>query len=176
MLLFSTTKSTQKKTSPSRISILAEKRLKSEIESLDPLPNILFIPSPDNDLFSFTIAITAEEGYWKGGTYSFQFNFPPNYPFKAPKMKCVEKIYHPNIDSEGHVCVSVLREDYSPVLSLNHFIQSLLFILYTPNLSDPLEEHIAILYQSNYEKFVRNVKASMRGRVVDGVAYTRTIP
>ena len=176
MLLFSTTKSTRKKPRPSRISILAEKRLKKEIESLDPLPNILFIPSPDNDLFSFTIAITAEEGYWKGGTYSFQFNFPPNYPFKAPKMKCVEKIYHPNIDSEGNVCVSVLREDYSPALSLNHFIQSLLFILYTPNMEDPLEDHIAILYQSNYVQFVRNVKASMRGRVVNGVAYTRAVP
>ena len=175
MLLFSSTKSTQKN-SKQRQSILAEKRLKSEIEALDPLPNILFIPSPDNDLFSFTITITAEEGYWKGGTYSFQFNFPPNYPFKAPKMKCVEKIYHPNIDSEGHVCVSVLREDYSPVLSLNHFIQSLLFILYTPNMEDPLEDHIAILYQSNYDQFVRNVKASMRGRVVNGVAYTRAVP
>jgi ubiquitin-conjugating enzyme E2 M len=176
MLLFSTTKSTPKNPKPARTSILAEKRLKSEIEELDPLPNILFIPSPDNDLFSFTITITAEEGYWKGGTYSFQFNYPPNYPYKPPKIKCVEKIYHPNIDSEGHVCVSVLREDYSPVFSLNHFIQSLLFILYTPNMMDPLEGHIAVLYQSDYDQFVRNVKASMRGRVVEGIAYTRAIP
>ena len=74
------------------------------------------------------------------------------------------------------MCVSVLREDYSPVFSLNHFIQSLLFILYTPNMMDPLEGHIAVLYQSDYDQFVRNVKASMRGRVVEGIAYTRAIP
>ena len=74
------------------------------------------------------------------------------------------------------MCVSILREDYSPVLSLNHFVQSLLFILYSPNMSDPLEEHIAVLYQTDSKKFVRNVNDSLRGKVVDGVIYTRVIP
>ena len=88
----------------------------------------------------------------------------------------MEKIYHPNIDADGNVCVSILREDYSPVLSLNHFVQSLLFILYCPNMSDPLEEHIAILYQTDSKKFIRNVKKSLQGKPVDGVVYTRVIP
>ena len=177
MLLFSPSEEAHdEKPKPARASILAEKRLQSEIKAFDALPNVLFFPSPDHDLFSFTITITAEEGYWKGGTFSFHFDFPPNYPYKPPKVKCVEKIYHPNIDAEGHVCVSILREDYSPVLSLNHFVQSLLFILYCPNMSDPLEEHIAILYQTDSKKFIRNVKKTLQGKVVDGVAYTRVIP
>ena len=171
MLLFSPSEAPDEKPKLA----LAEKRLKSEIKEFVDLPNVLLFPSPD-DLFSFTITITAEEGYWKGGTFSFHFDFPPNYPYKPPKVKCVEKIYHPNIDADGNVCVSILREDYSPVLSLNHFVQSLLFILYCPNMSDPLEEHIAILYQTDSKKFIRNVKKTLQGKVVDGVAYTRVIP
>jgi len=60
------------------------------------------------------IAITVEEGYWKGETFSFQFDIPPNYPFTPLEIKCVERIYHPNVKSEGNVCLSLLREDYSP--------------------------------------------------------------
>jgi ubiquitin-conjugating enzyme E2 M len=175
MLLFSPTKN-HKNSKTSQASILTKNRLENEIKTLETLSNIIFIPSPDNDLFSFTIAITAEEGYWKGGTCSFCFDIPQNYPFKAPKIKCIERIYHPNVDSEGRVCLSLLREDYSPALSLEHFVQGLLFILYNPNFSDPLEEHIALLYQTNPKQFVRNVKSSLRGTVIDRVAYTRLIP
>ncbi len=69
-----------------------------------------------------------------------------------------------------------LREDYSPALALEHIIQGLLFILYNPNFSDPLEEHISLLYQTNPNKFIRNVKAPLRGKTIDGVSYTRLIP
>ncbi len=174
MLLFSPTKPSEK-SKTSRTSILAKTRLESEIKALKTTSPIIFIPSPDNDLFSFTVAITAEDGYWKGGTFSFRFDIPPTYPFKAPKIKCVEKVYHPNVDSEGNVCLSLLREDYSPALSLEHFVQGLLFILYNPNFADPLEESISMLYQTNPKQFVRNVKESLRGRVIDGAAYTRLI-
>ena len=170
MLLFSP------KPKTTQSSILAKHRLESEIKTLNSLPNVVFIPSPDNNLFLFTVAITAAEGYWEGGTFSFRFAIPPNYPFKAPKIKCVEKIYHPNVNFEGRVCLSLLREDYSPALALEHIIQGLLFILYNPNFSDPLEEHISLLYQTNPNKFIRNVKASLRGKTIDGVSYTRLIP
>ena len=59
MLLFSPSEAPDEKPKLA----LAEKRLKIEIKELDDLPNVLLFPSPD-DLFSFTITITAEEGYW----------------------------------------------------------------------------------------------------------------
>jgi len=175
MLLFSSPKKKDRKTPR---SILATKRLESEIKSLEleSISNIIFIPSPDNDLFSFTVTITAEEGYWEGGTVSFRFDVPSNYPFNAPKIKCGERIYHPNVNAEGRVCLSLLREDYSPALSLGHIVQGLLFILYNPNFSDPLVEHISLLYHTNPNQFVRNVNASLRGKTIDGVVYTRLIP
>ncbi len=172
MLLFSP----PKKDSKTSRSVLATKRLESEIKALKDISPVRFIPSPDNDLFSFTVSITAEEGYWKGGTFSFNFDIPPNYPFMAPKIKCVERIYHPNVNVEGRICLSILREDYSPVVSLEHIVQGLLFILYNPNFADPLEKHIALLYHTKPNQFVCNVNASLRGKTIDGVVYTRLIP
>ena len=100
----------------------------------------------------------------------------PMWQKEGVKTKKLQSVTLAEIDADGNVCVSILREDYSPVLSLNHFVQSLLFILYCPNMSDPLEEHIAILYQTDSKKFTRNVKKTLQGKVVDGVAYTRVIP
>lgn len=43
-------------------------------------------------------------------------------PHDPPKVKCTQKIYHPNIDLEGNVCLNILREDWKPVLNLNAVI------------------------------------------------------
>ena len=39
----------------------------------------------------------------EGGIFSFAITFPPEYPFKAPKVKCETKIYHPNIPTLGTI-------------------------------------------------------------------------
>lgn len=62
---------------------------------------------------------------YRGGRFVFTFNISPDYPHTAPKVKCTQKIYHPNIDLEGNVCLNILREDWKPVLNLNAIIVGL---------------------------------------------------
>ncbi|RMZ85327.1 hypothetical protein DV737_g707, partial [Chaetothyriales sp. CBS 132003] len=78
-------------------------------------------PNPD-DILNFTLTIEPDEGMYKGGGFVFTFAMNNNYPHDPPKVKCTQKIYHPNIDLEGNVCLNILREDWKPVLNLNAVI------------------------------------------------------
>ncbi|KAE8153165.1 ubiquitin-conjugating enzyme/RWD-like protein [Aspergillus avenaceus] len=78
-------------------------------------------PNPD-DILNFTLTIEPDEGMYKGGAFHFSFSVNQNFPHDPPKVKCTQKIYHPNIDLEGNVCLNILREDWKPVLNLNAVI------------------------------------------------------
>lgn len=81
-------------------------------------------PNPD-DILNFTLTIEPDEGMYKGGAFQFSFAINQNFPHDPPKVKCSHKIYHPNIDLEGNVCLNILREDWKPVLNLNAVIVGL---------------------------------------------------
>lgn len=79
---------------------------------------------PD-DLLNFELTIEPDEGMYKGGRFSFTFEISQGFPHEAPKVLCKEKIYHPNIDLQGKVCLNILREDWKPVLNLQAVIVGL---------------------------------------------------
>lgn len=81
-------------------------------------------PNPD-DILNFVLTIEPDEGMYKGGRFNFNFAINQNFPHDPPKVKCTQKIYHPNIDLEGNVCLNILREDWKPVLNLNAVIVGL---------------------------------------------------
>lgn len=81
-------------------------------------------PNPD-DILNFTLTIEPDEGMYKGGSFHFNFAINQNFPHDPPKVKCTQKIYHPNIDLDGNVCLNILREDWKPVLNLNAVIVGL---------------------------------------------------
>jgi ubiquitin-conjugating enzyme E2 M len=83
-----------------------------------------YFPNPD-DILNFTLTIEPDEGMYKGGRFNFSFAINQNFPHDPPKVKCTQKIYHPNIDLEGNVCLNILREDWKPVLNLNAVIVGL---------------------------------------------------
>ncbi|KAK3945872.1 hypothetical protein QBC46DRAFT_359998 [Diplogelasinospora grovesii] len=129
-------------------------------------------PDPDH-ILSFILYIEPDEGMYRGGKFSFTFNIPPSFPHEPPKVQCREKIYHPNIDLEGKVCLNILREDWKPVLNLNAVIVGLQFLFLEPNASDPLNKEAAEDLRSNREGFKRNVRVSMGGGQVKGVSYEK---
>lgn len=81
-------------------------------------------PDPD-DILHFTLTIEPDEGMYRTGKFTFSFDINQNFPHDPPKVRCKEKIYHPNIDLEGKVCLNILREDWKPVLNLNAVIVGL---------------------------------------------------
>lgn len=81
-------------------------------------------PDPDN-ILNFILSIEPDEGMYRGAKFTFDFAINQNFPHEPPKVRCLERIYHPNIDLEGKVCLNILREDWKPVLNLNAVIVGL---------------------------------------------------
>ena len=81
---------------------------------------------PDaDDILNFVLTIEPDEGLYRDGRFTFAFTINQNFPHDPPKVQCQQKIYHPNIDLEGKVCLNILREDWKPVLNLNAVIVGL---------------------------------------------------
>ena len=131
-------------------------------------------PDPD-DILNFTLTITPDEGLYKGGQFNFSFAISQNFPHEPPKVKCKEKIYHPNIDLDGNVCLNILREDWKPVLNLNAVVVGLQFLFLEPNASDPLNKEAANDLMADRDRFRRNVRSSMGGGQVKGEAFDRVL-
>ncbi len=81
--------------------------------------------------------------YWGEAKYTFTIEVSPDYPHTPPKVRCETKIYHPNIDLEGNVCLNILRADWKPVLNLYNVISGVLFLFIEPNPNDPLNKEAA---------------------------------
>jgi len=131
-------------------------------------------PDPD-DILNFELTIKPDEGMYKDGRFHFTFAINQNFPHDPPKVKCTQKIYHPNIDLDGNVCLNILREDWKPVLNLNAVIVGLQFLFLEPNASDPLNKEAAEDLRTNREGFKRNVRTAMGGGSVKGEQYQRVL-
>mmetsp|Transcript_15073 Transcript_15073/g.28351 ORF Transcript_15073/g.28351 Transcript_15073/m.28351 type:complete len:265 (+) Transcript_15073:125-919(+) len=163
------TKTTGKKRTPGEI------RIQKDIAELDggKVATIDF-PNP-NDLTAFKVFITPDTGYWNGATYEFQLEVPALYPHEPPKVTCKNRIYHPNINLEGNVCLNILREDWKPVLDINAVIYGLIYLFYEPNPDDPLNHDAAELFRKDIKRFESVVSRTLRGAYVDGVHFERLI-
>jgi ubiquitin-conjugating enzyme E2 D/E len=86
----------------------------------------------------------------QGGKFNFQLTFPITYPFTPPRFKFLTTIYHPNIDDQGAICLSLLKEgEWKPSTRVVSILEGIMGLLITPNPDDPLVASIAEIYQNN---------------------------
>ncbi|KAG8389967.1 hypothetical protein BUALT_Bualt01G0034500 [Buddleja alternifolia] len=132
-------------------------------------------PNGKDELMNFEVTIRPDEGYYLGGTFVFTFQISPIYPHEAPKVKCKTKVYHPNIDLEGNVCLNILREDWKPVLNINTIIYGLYHLFTEPNHEDPLNPDAAAVLRDNPKMFESNVRRAMAGGYVGQTFFARCV-
>jgi ubiquitin-conjugating enzyme (huntingtin interacting protein 2) len=79
---------------------------------------------------------------------------PDSYPFQPVKMKFITKVYHPNISSaSGAICLDILKDAWSPVLTLKSTLISLQSLLCSPEPNDPQDAEVAKHYTTSKRSF-----------------------
>ena len=61
--------------------------------------------------------------------------------FVNMQVKCETKVYHPNIDLDGNVCLNILREDWKPVLTINSIVYGLQYLFLVSTLSSRVDKN-----------------------------------
>ncbi|XP_069836419.1 ubiquitin-conjugating enzyme E2 D1 isoform X2 [Dendropsophus ebraccatus] len=108
-------------------------------------------PAAD-DLFQWQATIMGpSDSPYQGGVFYLSIQFPTDYPFKPPKVAFTTKIYHPNINSNGSICLDILRSQWSPALTISKVLLSICSLLCDPNPDDPLVPDIAQIYKTDKE-------------------------
>jgi len=96
---------------------------------------------------------------YEGGRFEVDIIAPPTYPFVPLTMKFINKVYHPNISSQsGAICLDILKDKWSPVLTLKTAIVSLQSLLCSPEPNDPQDAEVAKHYMSDREDFERTAR------------------
>ncbi|XP_022727798.1 ubiquitin-conjugating enzyme E2-17 kDa-like isoform X1 [Durio zibethinus] len=155
---------------------MASKRITKELKDLQKDPPVscsaglyinsfvsvlcLFTGPAGDDMFHWqaTIMGPADSPY-AGGVFLVSIHFPPDYPFKPPKLSFKTKVYHPNINSNGSICLDILKEQWSPALTVSKVLLSICSLLTDPNPDDPLVPEIAHTYKTDRAKYESTARA-----------------
>ena len=102
-------------------------RLAGELKSLqhEPVEGFIVTLPNDDDLYVWHVAIFGPpDTPYQGGYFRAKMSFPLDYPYSPPKMKFLFPLLHPNVYSDGELCVSILHppgeDTMSGELSLIH--------------------------------------------------------
>ena len=139
----------------------ARNRILRELNAFnkDPPENIVAGPVNNYDLYHWESWIMGPlYTPFQGGFFLLDIRFPTDYPFKPPKCTFRTRIYHPNINSNGTICLNILQQDWDPRLTIDKVLLSICSFLDDPDFENPLVPEINNVYihdRKRYEDTVR---------------------
>ena len=158
------------------MSTPSKRRLMRDFRRLqnDPPHGITAAPLEDNIMQWDAVIFGPDDSAWEGGTFKLSLAFSEDYPNKAPKVKFITKMFHPNIYADGSICLDILQHNWSPIYDVSAVltsIQSLLtdpvrfkiqfvalnMILFLQNPNSPANVEAAKLYQENRREYEKRV-------------------
>ncbi|KAF6991893.1 hypothetical protein CFC21_008942 [Triticum aestivum] len=121
-------------------------------------PGISASPSEENMRYFNVMVLGPAQSPYEGGVFKLELFLPEEYPMAAPKVRFLTKIYHPNIDKLGRICLDILKDKWSPALQIRTVLLSIQALLSAPNPDDPLSENVAKHWKSNEAEAVETAK------------------
>lgn len=133
------------------------KRIMKELQAVkdDPAAHITLEFVNESDIHHLKGSfIGPPDTPYANGKFIVDIEVPMEYPFKPPKMKFDTKLYHPNVSSvTGAICLDILKNAWSPVITLKSALISLQALLQSPEPNDPQDAEVAQHYLRDRESF-----------------------
>ena len=98
-----------------------------------------------------------EDTPWEGGTFQLEVSFTEEFPTKAPHVKFLTKMFHPNIYNNGEICLDILQNQWSPIYDISAILTSIQSLLTDPNPNSPANSEAAKLWSENRREYNRRV-------------------
>jgi ubiquitin-conjugating enzyme E2 D/E len=134
---------------------MSTRRIQREHQDLakDAPENCSAGPRGENIYVWDALIIGPTDSPYAGGMFNLEIHFSNDYPFKPPKLTFLTKIYHPNISPSGAICLDILKDKWSPALTIAKVLLSISSLLTDPNPNDPLVAEAATMYNNNRAKY-----------------------
>ena len=142
------------------MSTPARKRLIRDFKRLqsDPPSGINGAPQESNIMAWSAVIFGPEDTPWDGGTFKLSLTFTEEYPNKAPTVRFVSTMFHPNIYADGGICLDILQNQWSPIYDVGAILPSIQSLLSDPNPQSPANSEAARLYAENRREYNRRVR------------------
>ncbi|XP_011181565.1 ubiquitin-conjugating enzyme E2-18 kDa [Zeugodacus cucurbitae] len=143
----------------------APRRLRKELTDLQAcgLKSFREINADEENLLRWTGLIVPDNAPYNKGAFRIEINFPAEYPFKPPKIIFKTKIYHPNIDEKGQVCLPIIStENWKPATRTDQVVQALIALINDPEPEHPLRADLAEEYLRDRKRFIKNAEEHTR--------------
>ncbi|KAK3808183.1 MAG: hypothetical protein J3R72DRAFT_408515 [Linnemannia gamsii] len=155
-------------------------RMRKELIDLERTPPLGVVCYPINDNIVHLHAEIAgpEDTPYHGGSFKINIHIPEKYPFEPPRCQFLTRVYHPNIDEQGLICLDILKPPpkgaWKPSISVSTMLISLQLLLAQPNPDDPLLVDVANEFKENRELFKHKAKEYTK-QFATGVQETKEI-
>ncbi|GLT39444.1 hypothetical protein SLA2020_136330 [Shorea laevis] len=130
------------------------KRIQRELAELNMNPPSDFYAGPKGDkLDNWVATLTGPPGTpYHGGIFFLDIKFPNDYPFNPPEVVFKTRIYHCNVDSAGNLNLDILKDGWSPALTVTKVLSTISSIFTNPDPYNPRSPGIAHLYLTDRAK------------------------
>lgn len=141
------------------------RRIQNEIKGLEQnneeYKKMFTIKMVDDNMYHWDIMLYGPaDSLYEGYKFKLDLVLPTDYPFAPPRVKFITPIQHVNINTNGDICLDILKNEWRSSQSMRTVLLSIILLLSQPNYKDPLNSDLAELYRKDKKKYTKTIKES----------------
>ncbi|EFJ08360.1 ubiquitin-conjugating enzyme 1, E2-like protein [Selaginella moellendorffii] len=143
----------------------AQLRLMSDLKAIqqEPPEGCSASPQGEENLFVWGATVFGpDETPWEGAILPLRLTFGEHYPAKPPRVRFTSEVFHPNVYSDGALCMDIIQDAWSPCHNVSTILTSIQSLLTDPNPASPANPEAAHMYQNDLQAYNRRVRQCVR--------------